>query len=67
MNTSIRLNQVLLEHSLDSQLVLLNLPRPPSGRDDVIGSYMSYLDVLTENLPRVLLIRGSGREVLTAN
>jgi potassium/chloride transporter 4/5/6 len=67
MNTSIRMNHVLVEHSADSQLVLLNLPRPPHSRDEVIGNYMTYLDVLTENLPRVLLIRGGGREVLTVN
>ena len=29
-------------------------------------NYMHYLDTLTEGLPRVLLVRGSGLEVISA-
>ena len=29
MHTAIRLNQVIKEHSIDSKLVILNLPGPP--------------------------------------
>ncbi|CAL2032658.1 unnamed protein product [Caenorhabditis brenneri] len=65
MNTSVRLNRVIRENSPDSQLILLNLPSPPRNRLAFNNSYMTYLDVLTEDLPRVLFIGGSGREVIT--
>lgn len=29
MHTAVRLNELILEHSSESQLVLLNLPKPP--------------------------------------
>ncbi|CAJ0932342.1 unnamed protein product, partial [Mesorhabditis belari] len=65
MNTSVRLNNVILENSPNSQLVLLNLPHPPRSREAFIHSYTAYLDVLTENLKRVLFIGGSGKEVIS--
>ncbi|CAJ0586816.1 unnamed protein product, partial [Mesorhabditis spiculigera] len=65
MNTSVRLNNVILENSPNSQLVLLNLPHPPKHREAFIHNYTVYLDVLTENLKRVLFIGGSGKEVIS--
>ncbi|VDL64574.1 unnamed protein product [Nippostrongylus brasiliensis] len=65
MNTAVRLNHVILENSPNSQLVLLNLPRPPKHRATFQHNYMVYLDVLTEKLQRVLIIGGSGKEVIT--
>ncbi|KHN73130.1 Sodium/chloride cotransporter 3 [Toxocara canis] len=65
VNTARRLNQVILENSRNSQLVLLNLPRPPKNKDEVVRSYMAYMDILTENIPRVLFVGGSGKEVIT--
>ncbi|VDO60920.1 unnamed protein product [Heligmosomoides polygyrus] len=65
MNTAIRLNHVIIENSPSSQLVLLNLPRPPKNRGAFQHNYMVYLDVLTENLQRVLFIGGSGKEVIS--
>ncbi|CAB3411221.1 unnamed protein product [Caenorhabditis bovis] len=65
MNTSVRLNHVIRENSDEAQLILLNLPSPPRNRLAFNNSYMTYLDVLTESLPRVLFIGGSGREVIT--
>uniref|UniRef100_A0A1I7XQ97 SLC12 domain-containing protein n=1 Tax=Heterorhabditis bacteriophora TaxID=37862 RepID=A0A1I7XQ97_HETBA len=65
MNTSVRLNKVILENSPDSQLVLLNLPHPSKSRINFVHSYMVYLEVLTENIKRVLFIGGSGKEVIT--
>ncbi|PAV64333.1 hypothetical protein WR25_25400 [Diploscapter pachys] len=65
MNTAVHLNKVILENSPDSQLVLLNLPSPPRSRSAFLQSYMIYLDVLSENLKRVLFVGGSGKEVIT--
>uniref|UniRef100_A0A914W1E8 Solute carrier family 12 member 6 n=1 Tax=Plectus sambesii TaxID=2011161 RepID=A0A914W1E8_9BILA len=64
MHTAVRLNQKVLEYSKDSQLVVLNLPRPPRTRVG-LQNYMEYLETLTEKLPRVLLVRGTGKEVIT--
>ncbi|KAF0720013.1 Aste57867_621 [Aphanomyces stellatus] len=57
-------NRKVREYSSDAALVVLNLPR-------LIGvpakQFVHYVDTVTENLPSVLLIRGSGREVVTLN
>lgn len=64
MHTAVKLNKVVVNKSQGAQLVLLNMPGPPKnqGGDE---SYMEFLEVLTEGLKRVLLVRGSGREVIT--
>ncbi|CAJ0584828.1 unnamed protein product, partial [Mesorhabditis spiculigera] len=65
MHTAIRLNELITEHSKeDSQLVLLNLPKPPIGREG-LDDYIHYLEVLSDNLTRVIFVRGTGKEVLT--
>lgn len=64
MHTAVKLNEVVVKKSKSSQLVLLNMPGPPKNKkgDD---NYMEFLEVLTEGLNRVLLVRGGGREVIT--
>ncbi|XP_073704287.1 solute carrier family 12 member 7 isoform X4 [Garra rufa] len=64
MHTAVKLNEVVVRKSQGAQLVLLNMPGPPknTGGDE---NYMEFLEVLTEGLDRVLLVRGSGREVIT--
>uniref|UniRef100_H3AAP7 Solute carrier family 12 member 7a n=2 Tax=Latimeria chalumnae TaxID=7897 RepID=H3AAP7_LATCH len=64
MHTAVKLNEVVVNKSQDAQLVLLNMPGPPKNRqgDD---NYMEFLEVLTEGLNKVLLVRGGGREVIT--
>ncbi|VDK43063.1 unnamed protein product [Anisakis simplex] len=57
------LNQVILENSRSSQLVLLNLLQPPMKINDVVHRYMTYMDCLTENIPRVLFVGSSGKEL----
>lgn len=44
MHTAVRLNELILEHSLNSQLVLLNLPKPPVGKEG-LDDYIHYLEV----------------------
>lgn len=66
MHTAVKLNEVIVNKSHDAQLVILNLPGPP--RDTKIereSNYMEFLEVLTEGLERVLMVRGGGREVIT--
>ncbi|XP_057683508.1 solute carrier family 12 member 5b isoform X3 [Corythoichthys intestinalis] len=64
MHTALRLNEVITKKSKEAKLVLLNMPGPPKNR---MGeeNYMEFLEVLTEGLNRVLLVRGGGREVIT--
>ncbi|XP_064161354.1 solute carrier family 12 member 5 isoform X2 [Anguilla rostrata] len=64
MHTALRLNGVILKKSQDARLVLLNMPGPPKNRTGD-ENYMEFLEVLTEGLNRVLLVRGGGREVIT--
>ncbi|CAJ0931424.1 unnamed protein product, partial [Mesorhabditis belari] len=69
MHTAVRLNELILEHSKnDSQLVLLNLPKPPLGKEG-LDDYIHYLEVLSDKLERVIFVRGtgSGKEVLTTH
>ncbi|XP_055839309.1 solute carrier family 12 member 6 isoform X2 [Episyrphus balteatus] len=66
MHTAVKLNEVIVNKSVDAQLVIMNLPGPPKdlkhGRE---SNYMEFLEVLTEGLERVLMVRGGGREVIT--
>ncbi|XP_075685151.1 solute carrier family 12 member 6 isoform X2 [Rhinoderma darwinii] len=64
MHTAVKLNEVIVNKSHDAKLVLLNMPGPPrnSQGDE---NYMEFLEVLTEGLERVLLVRGGGTEVIT--
>ncbi|XP_077580238.1 solute carrier family 12 member 7-like isoform X1 [Stigmatopora nigra] len=64
MHTAVKLNEVVVKKSQDSQLVLLNMPGPPKKMEGD-ENYMEFLEVLMEGLDRVLLVRGGGREVIT--
>ncbi|XP_030607722.1 solute carrier family 12 member 7-like isoform X2 [Archocentrus centrarchus] len=64
MHTAVKLNEVVVKKSRDSQLVLLNMPGPPKNKKGD-ENYMQFLEVLMEGLDRVLLVRGGGREVIT--
>ncbi|XP_072268150.1 solute carrier family 12 member 7 isoform X5 [Pyxicephalus adspersus] len=64
MHTAVKLNEVVVNRSQHAQLVLLNMPGPPKNKQGD-ENYMEFLEVLTEGLNRVLLVRGGGREVIT--
>lgn len=66
MHTAVKLNEVIVNRSHQAKLVILNLPGPPKGVEPQReANYMEYLEVLTEGLERVLMVRGGGREVIT--
>ncbi|CAH8678104.1 unnamed protein product [Schistosoma rodhaini] len=65
LHCAVRLNELLRTHSSESDLVIVNMPGPSR----TLGSeyyYMDYIETLTDGLPRILLVRGTGREVITA-
>ncbi|KRY33048.1 Solute carrier family 12 member 6 [Trichinella spiralis] len=64
MNTALLLNNVIRERSSTSRLIVLSLPKPPQSKSE-FKNYMEYMEALTDGLPRVLLVRGSGKEVVT--
>ncbi|KAG8596486.1 hypothetical protein GDO81_001925 [Engystomops pustulosus] len=64
MHTAVKLNEVIVNKSHDAKLVLLNMPGPPRNAQGD-ENYMEFLEVLTEGLERVLLVRGGGTEVIT--
>uniref|UniRef100_A0A8D3CY70 Solute carrier family 12 member 6 n=1 Tax=Scophthalmus maximus TaxID=52904 RepID=A0A8D3CY70_SCOMX len=64
MHTAVKLNEVIVNKSHDARLVLLNMPGPPRNSEGD-ENYMEFLEVLTEGLERVLLVRGGGSEVIT--
>lgn len=60
----LRLRELLLEHSTDASLIVMSLPMP---RQDTVSAplYMSWLEMLTKDMPPFLLVRGNQSSVLT--
>ncbi|KAM9481382.1 solute carrier family 12 member 1 [Clarias gariepinus] len=60
----VRLNELLQESSRAAKLIILSMPiaRKGSVSDHL---YMSWLEVLTKNLPPTVLVRGNHKSVLT--
>lgn len=66
MHTAVKLNEAIVNKSHGAKLVVLNLPGLPKvASKDYEHHYMEFLEVLTEGLDRVLMVRGGGREVIT--
>lgn len=65
LHCAARLNELLQNHSSDASLVIVNMPGPSQSTGSEYY-YMDYLEALTDGLPRVLFVRGTGREVITA-
>ncbi|XP_042365015.1 solute carrier family 12 member 2 [Plectropomus leopardus] len=63
-NRQIRLNELLKEHSSTANLIVISLPLARKG---AVSSalYMAWLEVLSRDLPPILLVRGNHQSVLT--
>lgn len=63
-NLQLRLRELLLKHSTSASLVVMSLPMPRQGAVSA-PLYMSWLEVLTKDMPPFLLVRGNQSSVLT--
>ncbi|XP_008781082.1 cation-chloride cotransporter 1-like isoform X2 [Phoenix dactylifera] len=61
--TTLKLNSTILRYSRMAAVVLVSLPPPPL--DHPAYFYMEYMDLLVENVPRMLIVRGYRRDVVT--
>ncbi|KAM3259866.1 hypothetical protein ACQJBY_051263 [Aegilops geniculata] len=61
--TMFKLNSTILRHSRMAAVVLVSLPPPPLNHPAYF--YMEYMDMLVENVPRMLIVRGYRRDVVT--
>ncbi|KAF8413519.1 hypothetical protein HHK36_001509 [Tetracentron sinense] len=61
--TTLKLNTTILRYSRMAAVVLVSLPPPPINHPPYF--YMEYMDLLVENVPRLLMVRGYRRDVVT--
>ncbi|KAK2450827.1 cation-chloride co-transporter [Trifolium repens] len=61
--TTLKLNSIILRYSRMAAVVLVSLPPPPLCHPAYF--YMEYMDLLLENVPRILIVRGYRRDVVT--
>ncbi|KAL1562576.1 Protein ccc1 [Salvia divinorum] len=61
--TTLKLNSTILRYSMMAAVVLVSLPPPPQNHPACF--YMEYMDLLVENVPRLLIVRGYRRDVVT--
>ncbi|XP_046966935.1 bumetanide-sensitive sodium-(potassium)-chloride cotransporter-like, partial [Vanessa cardui] len=62
-NRHLRLRELLIEHSYMASFIVLTLPYPRLGSVSAT-LYMSWLEVLSKDLPPVLFVRGNDETVL---
>ncbi|XP_050079227.1 bumetanide-sensitive sodium-(potassium)-chloride cotransporter-like [Anopheles maculipalpis] len=60
----LRLREMLLEHSPDARLIVMSMPMPRMGTVSA-PLYMSWLEMLSKDMPPMLLVRGNQTSVLT--
>lgn len=58
IENAIEFNKILKKYSSDSNLVVTNMPKLSPG-------FFNYVDALCDGLDNVLLVKGSGKEVIT--
>ena len=60
----LRLAELVRAYSSESELVVMTLPLPRRGSTSA-ALYMTWLDIMTKDMPPVLLVRGNQQSVLT--
>jgi potassium/chloride transporter 4/5/6 len=58
------LNKLILSESKEAELVVTNLP--DMSKSESAFGYFQFVDAMTKGLPRVVLVRGTSSEVITA-
>ncbi|KAK4710796.1 hypothetical protein R3W88_005309 [Solanum pinnatisectum] len=61
--TTLKLNLMVQKYSRMAAVVLVSLPPPPLNHPATF--YMEYMDLLVENIPRLLIVRGYHKDVVT--
>lgn len=61
--TTLKLNSTIMNYSRMAAVVLVSLPPPPVNHPSYF--YMEYMDLLVENVPRLLMVRGYRKDVVT--
>ncbi|CAH9111816.1 unnamed protein product [Cuscuta europaea] len=61
--TTLKLNSTILKYSRMAAVVFVSLPSPPLNHPSYF--YMEYMDLLVDNVPRLLIVRGYRRDVVT--
>ncbi|KAL8255158.1 hypothetical protein R6Q59_033379 [Mikania micrantha] len=61
--TTLKLNSTIMNYSRMAAVVLVSLPPPPVNHPSYF--YMEYMDLLVENVPRLLIVRGYRKDVVT--
>lgn len=61
--TTLKLNSTILRYSRMAAVVLVSLPPPPLNHPAYC--YMEYMDLLVENVQRMLIVRGYRKDVVT--
>ena len=65
-NRQLRLRELLLEHSNNASLIVMSMPMPRQGTISA-PLYMSWLEMLTKDMPPFVLVRGNQSSVLSFN
>ncbi|KAL0821134.1 hypothetical protein ABMA28_005755 [Loxostege sticticalis] len=63
-NRQLRLRELLLANSSEARLVIMSLPMPRKGSVSA-PLYMSWLEMMSRDLPPMLFVRGNHTSVLT--
>ena len=65
VNDAANLKKVIESHSSTAALAILNLPVPGDEALSEPNLYMDLIEMITENIPRSLLLHGNGRQVIS--
>ncbi|CAF1404635.1 unnamed protein product [Didymodactylos carnosus] len=65
MHSAVRLNEEMKKVSSNAVLVLINLPSLPKTTLSADYAFMEFCEALTDGLFRCMLVKGSGKEVIT--